>query len=98
MAPSFSYFHILTNSVEQAKLDITHCCQLHWWTSCEQSTSVCEEPSLTLTPVAEDSREEVNIPLAESAFNAEGDEVGHSLCDICDFKSDSKIFFRITKK
>ena len=53
---------------------------------------------MTLTPVAEDSREEVNIPLAESAFNAEGDEVGHSLCDICDFKSDSKIFFRITKK
>ena len=33
--PYFQNFHILTYSVEQAKLDIIHCCQLHWWTSCE---------------------------------------------------------------
>ena len=30
----FQNFHILTDSVKQAKLDIVHCCQLHWWTSC----------------------------------------------------------------
>ena len=40
----------------------------------ERRTSVF----LTLTLVTEDSKEEVNIPLAESTFNAEGDEVGLS--------------------
>ena len=44
----------------------------------ERSISVLEEPILTLTPVTEDSREEINIPLAESTFNAEGDEAGQS--------------------
>ena len=33
--PHFHNFHILTDSLEQAKVDIIHCCQLHWWTSCE---------------------------------------------------------------
>ena len=28
------FFYNLTDSLEQAKMDITHCCQLHWWTSC----------------------------------------------------------------
>ena len=33
--PPHSYdFHILTDSLEQAKLNQIHCCQLHWWTSC----------------------------------------------------------------
>ena len=32
--PHFHDFHILTDWLEQAKLDIIHCCQLNWWTSC----------------------------------------------------------------
>ena len=36
--PHFHDFHILTDSLEQAKLDLIHCCQLHGWTSCEQET------------------------------------------------------------
>ena len=35
MPPHFHNFHILTDSVEQAKLDLIHCCQPHWRTSCE---------------------------------------------------------------
>ena len=32
--PHFQDFHIFTDWLEQAKLDIIHRCQLHWWTSC----------------------------------------------------------------
>ena len=42
----------------------------------EQSTFVLEEPTLTLTSVTENSREEINTPFVEFTINAEGDEVG----------------------
>ena len=32
--PHFQDLHILTCSLEQAKMDLIHCFQLHWWTSC----------------------------------------------------------------
>ena len=35
MPHNFLNFHILTDSIEQAKLDTIHCCQVHWWPSCE---------------------------------------------------------------
>ena len=38
--PPHFHDHILTDSLEQAKLDLIHWCQLHWWTSCEHNTPI----------------------------------------------------------
>jgi hypothetical protein len=46
------------------------------------------EDSLEVSFRNEVREDEISVPLAESIFNAEGDEVGLSHCDICDFKSD----------
>ena len=46
------------------------------------------EDSLELSLRNEVREEDINTPLAESTFNAEGDGVGIFKCNVCDFRSD----------